>query len=377
MGKKKGRKGQATVPILVVAIALFLVLYLYLLPISEKCKLLPELKECKAQAEAEEGTARKEILVSESPGFIAPEEKYAIYNVKPAEIFNQEEIEIATILENVRVSREWLESIEKKGVFSIHEKSKEVRLFITISNAQGKLRVRLNPKTSFIVEGRGTKEIIIPSDMLDELNIVRLSVLTPLMPFQTDYYEIEKVVVKEVYSLTDIKAEREIKIEQNLTGLKESNLFFKAECLTKERLGISINDKMIKKETICGEALIGITEHIKENNMVVFSSDGNYLIGPIKIDLRFERKEYPTYYFNIEEYSAVEQGTVLGMLKLGFDSSEEKKLDIYINKKPLEIETNKLEYKTRINDYFIEGQNSIQLIPRTEVKIKSIEVYLE
>jgi len=369
-------KAQATVPFLIVAIALFLILYLYLLPLPEKCKLLPELKECKSITEAEvEG--RKEILVSESPGFLAPQERYAIYNIKPAEIFNQEEIEIATILENVRVSKEWFESDEKKGVFSIREKSKEVRLFIYVNEAQGKLKVTITPRASYIIGGKGIKEIVIPSSMLDELNIVRLSVSTPLTPFQTNYYEIEKVIVKEVYSLTEHVIEREIEMKQNLSELNGSNLFFRADCLTKERLTVSINDKIIKKETICGEALFGITDNIAEKNKLVFSSDGNYIIDTIKIDLKFEKKEYPIYYFNIEEYKAVEEGTIFAMLKLEFDSSEEKELSAYINKKALEIETNKLEYKTRINDYLVEGQNSIQLIPRKEVKIKSLKVYLE
>jgi len=370
-------KAQATVPFLIVAIALFLVLYLYLLPISEKCKLLPELKECKAEAEAEEKAARKEILVSESPGFLVPQERYAIYNIKPVQILNQEEIEIATILEKINVSKEWFKSDEEKGVFSIHERSKEVRLFIYVSEAEGKLKVTITPRASYVVEGKGIKDITIPSTMLDELNIVRLSVSTPLTPFQTNYYEIEKVVIKEVYSLTNNIIEREIEMKQNLSELKESNLFFRADCLTKERLSVSLNDDIIKKETICGEALFNITDSVAEKNKLVFSSDGNYIIDTIKIDLKFEKKEYPTYYFNIEEYQAVEQGTALAMLKLEFDSSEEKEISVYINKKPLEIETNKLEYKTRINDYLIEGQNSIQIIPRKEVKIKSLKVYLE
>lgn len=370
-------KGQATVPLLIAAIALFLVLYLYLLPISEKCELLPELEECKAKAEAEAKAVRKEILVSESPGFLAPQERYAIYAIKPVQIFNQEEIEIATILEKVRVSKEWFKSDEKKGVFSIHERSKEVRLFIHVNEAEGKLKVSITPRASYVVEGKGIKEIKIPSSMLNELNIVRLSVSTPLTPFQTNYYEIEKIIVKEVYSLTDHTAEREIEIKQNLSELIGSNLFFRADCLTKEKLKVSINDKIIKKETICGEVLTDITENITENNKLVFLSDGNYLISTIKIDLRFEKKKYPIYYFNVEEYPAVERGTIFAMLKLEFDSSEEKELSVYINKKSLEIKTNKLEYKTRINDYLMEGQNSIQLIPRTEVEIKSLKVYLE
>jgi hypothetical protein len=65
------------------------------------------------------------------------------------------------------------------------------------------------------------------------------------------------------------------------------------------------------------------------------------------------------------------------MLNLNFESTEEKEFEVYINGEALEVQTNNLEYNTRINDYLKRGSNSITIIPRTSVKVKTIELVEE
>jgi len=100
-------------------------------------------------------------------------------------------------------------------------------------------------------------------------------------------------------------------------------------------------------------------------------------VNPIKVSLEFEEKKYPTYYFNVDNYDEVKKNTRLFMLNIGFESTEEKEFDVYINEEVLEVQTNNLEYNTRINDYLKRGSNSITILPRTAVKVKTIELIEE
>ena len=77
------------------------------------------------------------------------------------------------------------------------------------------------------------------------------------------------------------------------------------------------------------------------------------------------------------EYEQIDEGIALVMLKFEFDSTENKEIDVYINKQLLEIETDNIGYNTRINDFLQEGENTIELIARTDVKVEKLKVDLE
>jgi len=381
--KKAGNAQASILAILFILFAVFVVVYIYMLPVQEKCKVFPDLKECSEGGAA--GGVNETLnevtepvtLLFESPGYLKPEEKSAVYILNPVDIYNYEGLEIASILKKIELSSSWFLMGEEKGVFTKHERAKEIKLFIYVDKAEGKLKVNINPRLIYILEGSGLHQLSLPTSLLEKTNIVRFSVLTPTFPWKTSKYEIEKVLIKESYRLTDNAVSRGFNVTGDIRELKKAEVSFTADCLTKEALQIDLNNKPLERDTICSAFTVDATDAVSNINQLVFSSDGNYYVDPIKVSLEFNEKNYPTYYFDVDNYDEVKKNTRLFMLNLNFESTEEKEFEVYINGEALEVQTNNLEYNTRINDYLKRGSNSITIIPRTSVKVKTIELVEE
>lgn len=375
---KMSRKAQIGATALILILAVFLIAYIYAMPKEEKCKLLPDLKECKYSDEEIQNMLVPVTIFSYSPGFLEAQEKSSIYAVKPVELFNTEEIEVATLLEKQTAVKTWFDNIEKKAIFPAHEKGKEIKIFIFISKSKGKLYMNINPRLNYVFEGAGMHEASIPVSLLNKTNIIRFSVSTPLIPSETNYYDIEKVLVKETYSATDLYAKRNFTINEDMSQLEYASLSFNADCLTKELLGINVNGIQASKAVSCGENEADITEALKDKNELVFSSNGNYYVHNIRVNLYFKQQSYPAYYFVFDdEMKDIYQGKRLAMLKFEFDSNENKKFEINVNGNPIPIETSETEYQTRINDYILEGINKVKIIPQTKIMLKKIELIWE
>ena len=378
LAKIKGKRAQGSVPIVIIVFAIFLIIYMYSLPKSEKCSLMPDLKECRVSSET--GVLFKpEILFSDIPGFLEKQEKSSVYAIKPLELFNQQEIEVATILEKTRVSKSWFYNVNKKAVFPAHSKGKELKIFIYVSKAQGSLYVNINPQLTYVFNGAGTHELSIPVNLLNDTNIIRLSASIPILPHETNFYEIEKIIIKETYALTDLYVKRNFSVDQELSQLESASLSFNADCLTKELLSVTLNNVQLSKKISCDETSLDITKVIKKNNSLVFSSNGNYFVHSMKVSLYFRGENYTTYYLvlNKDEYSDIKKGKTLAMLHFNFDSNEKKSFEIRVNDDTINAETDLIDYKTRINSYLAEGINKIRIIPRTPVMLRKIELSLE
>lgn len=385
------KKGQSAVAGIIILIAIFFFFYVYLMPMSEKCKLMPDIRECQQQTQEEQRIKSRILadiqpvtLLEESPGFLQIQEKYAVYSVRPVDIYRKEEVEIATILEKEEVSEDWFYSIDKKGVFSIHNESEGVRLFIYVSKGSGNLEIDINPDAKFLIKESDLNkdmplEIYIPAEKLDSLNIARLSVSAPLTPFQKNVYEIEKITVKEIYRITDDSFEHKIDVRERLEQLNKAYLYFKPYCITQEKLTVTFNSKEIKDETLCNEQLADVTGFVLESNILTFTTKGNYFVFPVKLHLKFKKMNNTIYYFDIEgkEYEQIEKGIALVMLTMDFDSTESKKIDVYINKRLLEIDTNNIDYNTRINDFIKEGINTLELSARTDTSVNKLKVHIK
>ncbi len=383
-------KKAQTVPAMIVLIIIFFLLYVYIMPLSEKCRVMPDIKECQSSVQEEDRIARRNLaeivpvtLLEDEPGFLPIQEKYAVYSVRPIDIFNTEEIEVATLLEKEEVKRDWFYSYGKKGAFSIHNRSVGVRMFIYISKGKGNLKIDINPDAKFVIQEKDLEkemplEVYIPAENLDNLNVIRLSVSSPVTPFEQNSYEIEKIIVKEVYRLTDNSIESTINIKEDLTQISQAFLYFNPDCITKEKLSVELNGKELKDETLCQKELIDITDNIEENNLLTFSTNGNYFIFPTKLHLKFKQLENSVFYFDIneKEYSQIEQGIALILLDMKFDSTENKKIDVYINKQLFEIDTDDLDYETTIKDYVKEGENILEISAKTDTKVDLLKVHI-
>lgn len=385
------KKAQSVVPVMIILIMIFFVLYVYLLPLAEKCKLMPDIERCQQEAKETERVRIRnladiipETLLQEAPGFLPVNERYAVYSLRPIELFTIKETDIATLFEKETVKENWFYSEEKKGVFSRHNRSEGIKMFVYISSGKGSLKININPDVEFLIKEEDLSkdmplEMYMISSDLSDTNIIRLSASAPLTPFEKNEYSIDKIMIKEIYRKTDNASENDIKINENLNKLNQAFLYINPYCLTKEKLSVRMNNEIIKDETLCSEQLIDVTDKMKENNEIIFKTSGNYFIFPAKLHLKFDQMENSVFYFDVEkkEYEQIKDRIALIMLKLAFDSTAEKKIDVYINKQLLSIETKDKDYETTINDYIKEGNNIIELSARTDTKINELKVHIK
>ena len=378
MEKKNAAISGASILIL---LAILLILYIVALPSEEKCKIIPNLKNCGEKKEVleEEG---KIILLSENPGFLKPIEETAEYKFGSIDLFNREVSEIPLKLESKPIiERSWFKSRELKQEFSVPGKIKELTLFVGIEEAKGlaRLAIILNGKIVAQVIGPGVHIVSLPVDNIKHSNTLLLKSSAPILPFTINRFKLGSLILKEKYFITQGKAERNFVIEEDVGDISSAVFQFKPDCYSLEPLRVEINGNIVVNEKICIQLKTDVRDFLNETNTIKFSTDGNYYINDVKLKIRFKKKDYITYYFTInkENYEKIDNGEVLGILRLRFPDKEYKKITVYINGNPINIETEKIEYRSAITKLLMKGQNSIKIVPETSVDLGQIDIYLE
>jgi len=368
------KRGQAEVVAVIIGIAIFSLLYIVFVPLSEKCKILPNMPECHAKI-------IKETVFEAQPGFLKSQLEHAYYSLKPVELFTSKEVELSTMLENVRTERTIFSNKIQTGIFKIYGRGEEVKLFIYVSDSQGSLKVKINGNQVGGISGDGIKVVNVPVEGLYGENIMVLESSIPILPWQTNFYGIDKVLIKEAYTLFKVSQTDTVNVEENLSDVENAKLRLWSDCLTKESLTILLNNAKIYDDSLCGSAILNVNlANLAKNNNFVFKSDGNYYVHDINLDLKFKANDYPTYYFDLtsENLESLSSGKRIAMLRMEFDSTQQKRFDLYVNGKlAVRAETSNLEWQTNLRGGLRGGQNSIKIIPRTNINILDMKVEIE
>lgn len=379
----QGKKAAVNAGAVMLLIGVLLVGYLLLLPMKEKCKILPGLARCteeeEANVEEEEGIV---MLLSEEPGFLQPIEETAEYKIGSIDLFNREVTEMPLKLSSEPViERSWFNSRIIKEEFVVPGQVRGITLFLGVKEASSfaRLAVILNGETVASVVGPGVHIVELPSDKTEHTNTLELRASAPILPGQTNRFTLNSLILKEKYLLTQGRTERSFIIEEPVADISSAKFDFGADCYSDEPLVVKLNDKIVVNEKICTEFENDVREFLEQSNKIVFSTDGNYYIQDIKIKVKFKQRDYVTYYFTInkDNYDELENGGVLGMLRFRFPDTTHKEIAAYINGNPVNIDTTKLEYKTAIGRLLLKGQNSIKIVPEVAVSIGQVDIYLE
>ena len=171
------------------------------------------------------------------------------------------------------------------------------------------------------------------------------------------------------------------------SNVKRSILRFTPDCITGKtgKLNVLINQHSVYYSVpdCGGHIAIEFTPDALregENTIVFDSEEGNYLVDIIRITSEMKEVLQPAYYFEITSgvMSNVRDGKYSLMLKLTFtDDNEQKSGVLNINGRETSIFQSEREYKKNINDYVIEGNNAIKIVPETTLEIVSMQVVKE
>jgi len=357
-------KRAEAVPILILAIALLLVVYSYFLPLSEKCKLIPGLPDCHFKA--------KILYLNAAPGLLEEQETAARYILPDIQLFRKEAVDVDTVMVNKKTSKGWIYSAPASELFEAQKNARAAKLFIFVNKASGSLKVYVNGEYQGNVYGEGVQQISLNINDLKEINSLEVVPTIPLIPFFLNTYEIGKIILKEEYIITNNRVSLPFSITEDRKDIMDVRLNFRTRCVTEENLTAYIGKEKVAEDKFCRGFVKDVTDEIIKINFtgnLTFTSEGNYIVNEISLDVRMKEKTWPTYHFYFEK------SDIPILLRLGFNETGMKRLTAYVNGKAISVETARKEWKTEINRYLKNDEtNSVLLIPEETLVVAGLEV---
>jgi len=357
------KKGEV-VPILILAIALLLVIYSYFLPVSEKCKFIPSLPDC---------SFKEQILyLNVTPGLLEKQDTAARYILPDVQLFRLDTVDVDTVMADKKTSKGWFYSAPATELFQAQQNARAAKLFIFVNKASGSLKVYVNGEYQGNVYGEGLQQITINANNLKEINSLEIVPTIPLIPFFLNTYEIGKIILKEDYIITNNRVSLPFSITEDPKDIRDVTLNFRTRCVTDENLTAYIGPEKVAEDRFCKNFAKDVTDEVIKTNFsgnLTFTSEGNYIVNEISLDVRMNEKTWPTYNFYFEK------SDIPVMLNLGFNETGMKKLTAYVNGKAISVETARKEWNTDISRYLKnDDTNSVLLIPEENLVVSGLEV---
>ena len=387
------RKGQSGInaAILIAIILGLIVLYVVYLPTSEREKLLLNKTTTGGNGEEEDDN----VLLLEYPksldriGKIDEKEIPNVYLFKSTDAKEIEKINPFVVRNGV------FDKKDKIASFSIDnlENVGNVMLSFTAKKHKGVLTIQLNGK--IIYESEIASEIAEPvklsKSLLERENALKFSVSSVGFRFwTTNEYSLENVkVIGDITDVTRQKSQNVFSLAQTeYNNLEKITLKFIPYCKGVADVGmldiLVNNHNIFSAVPVCDDPYKQViplgTVNAGENFIVFSTSKGSYSIEQISLNFEVEETKKKIYYFEINEstWGRIEEDNNAVMLKFMFvDDNKNKRADVSINGHLTNIDQEEEYYSRNIRNWVGEGNNYIEIRPRTVLEIQELRVEIE
>ena len=388
----KKAQGGVNAAILVAVIAGLIILYILFLPAEERESLLENktVKKTSTDDEEEEG-----LLLSVFPNRLEESsevEDKDIPNIFLFETTNAKELES---INPFIVRKGWFDEKTKIETFSMNslETTDNVILSFKAKKHDGTLTIKLNGEVVF--ENSIGQETVAPislkKDLLKEDNTLDFAVSSVGLRFwKTNEYSLEDIKI--IGDITDRSKQESRNIftltSKDLANIEEANLRFVPYCKSVAEVGtldITLNDRnLFSAVPVCDDSYkqsipIGLLD-AGENKIIFKTARGSYSVEQIKIEFDEKEVEKKVYFFetNQSQIDDIEDGDKDAILRLEFvDDEENKRADININDHFITLDDDERIFTRNINDIIEEGNNFIEIRPRTRLDIVELSIKLE
>jgi hypothetical protein len=390
----KKAQDAANAATLIAVIALLIVFYLLFIPPSFRDQIL-EGNETTGKT-GTTGAIVNETIMKASPGTLSKISSEEIeHNVPSVVLYSKKESKIIDSIASLSIKASIFGAKSAAMQFSIEDLENTENILLTFLDKEmkGGLVVKVNGNEVF--NGEIAQENPEPI-MINKRFLVRGT--------NNIDFEAERVGMRfwrvNRHNLQNLQVTGEIKdisrqMSRNIfivsatekSNVKRSILRFTPECVTGKagKLNVLINQHSVYYSVPdCGGRIsIEFTPDVLregENTIVFDSEEGSYLVDLIRITSEMKEVLQPAYYFEIPEevMDDVRDGRYSLMLKLTFTEDKDQKSGaLNINGRETGIFQSEREYEKNINDYVIEGNNAVKIIPETTLEIVSMEVFKE
>lgn len=387
----ENRKAQATgsgAAALVIVIASFILIYLLLIPSEDRENILKDDK--KDVSLAKEKVAGS-VLLDERPGTVTKlKESEFEHNIPSFNLLIEKEASVLKKVDSVFIESSGISS--KAVPFFVDGKAGEGKLTFLVNEHRGKLAVKFNGEELF----RGEVNKLIEPISLDSIgkeNLLEFSVdAPPAWKFwEKSSYDIRNVqVVATVENLENKEAVSTFfmtKEEADKSNLEEAYIIYLVDCKISEasKLSVALNGKMISSRVPdCGsveKTFIDPSEFVAGKNELKFSiEEGKYLIDRIFVKTKLKKPISPIYFFDVNssQFKKIATNDLNASILLKFvDDGERKNAIIDLNGHRTFVNTRQAAYSKNIDEFVVEGSNSLRIEPETTLQILSLKIELD
>lgn len=397
----RSKKGQptgvsgASAAVLVGIIAALIIIYILVLPPDERADLLGE-ENGESSNGGDGGTSVVEgnfTMLLESPGRLDYISQKEIEHTLPSvNLFTTTNAVVLESRQSLYVKNAWFDKALVNMTFEVPdmENTDNIYLVFNVKQHKGRLVLKLNGYEIMNneIDTINVEPIELPKRILKEENTIEVSVTGVGWKFwQTNEYILENIKIT-----ADVKdvSTRASELMFQVSSTEKNNLdrvyvkFF-PDCDIRDVAPLNIwlnNNKIFSSVPDCGLLRpLEISPHLllSGENRLTFSTDrGSYLIDNIVVKSELKEMVYPTYYFEVNDtiYEDIVDDKLDAILYFEFvDDVEDKQAEIWVNNHQRGLDTNDREYDLDISSMVREGNNVIEIKPKTVLDIVNLEVY--
>ena len=387
---KKGQSG-VNAAILVAIILGLIVLYVVYLPTSEREKLLWN----KTTSGVSGGEEDEDVLLLEYPKRLDKVEKIDKKVLPNVYLFKSTQAKEIEKINPLVVRNGVFDKKDKTASFSIDnlENVDNVLLSFTAKKHKGVLSIGLNGEIIYEneIESEVVEPIRLKKNILENANTLEFSVSSVGFRFwTTNEYSLDNIkIIGDITDVTRQKSQNVFALTQTeYNNLEEATLKFIPYCSQVSNVGIldiSVNNHNIFSAVpVCDDPYKQVLPlgaiNAGENFIVLQTSKGSYSIEQIELEFEVKETKRTIYYFEINEtnWDRITDDDLDVRLKIEFvDDDENKRADLNINGHLTSIDQEEKDYSRSIDNWVEEGNNYIEIKPRTILEIKEIRIEIE
>ena len=297
-------------------------------------------------------------------------------------------------------SNGWFDKKSSSVSFAVEdlENTENVVLYFTAKTHEGVLTVKLNNEIVFEsdIQSENAPPIKLKTGLLDQENMLEFEVSSVGLKFwKTNEYSLEDIRI--LGDITDRSKQESRNIftltQEEFSNIESAELRFVPYCKSEEKVGVLdvfINNRdVFSAVPVCRDPYkqqIPVSILNEGENRVIFRTNkGSYSVEQIKMEF-VEKETRPKVYFfeaNESQIKQIEDGDKDAILTIEFvNDDDNKRADLNINDRLKGIDTEDKTYTRTLNDgddpdLIKEGNNFIEIIPRSRLEIVEIRAQLE
>lgn len=330
-------------------------------------------------------------LLSQAPGLLnTASADESLHKINSINLFLRDEPLVSDLASRLTLTDGAFSSDVRKLTFKIEDTDdlENAYLIFSAEKSEGNLVITLNEAEVFAGKTEGLQTVVLPKNLLQEINSLGFKVSSPgINVFKKNEYILKDVKVRQSFEVINTKERRTFVLSAAEKGNgKLSYFLFCNNAAESSRLRIFLNKEEISDELItCGsadkEVDINAADLEEGTNELIFEIDnGDYLIKDIELRVKTSDGGAAKYKFAVSgaTFDKIDIDNRKVELNIRFDDDDKKKFVYEINNNEFSVDIEDDEFKAEdVGEFIEEGNNIFKITPQSEFTVDKLELILK